>query len=132
MYKIATLSALLSVIAIIAAGGPEICTDSGGCIKSLRIDALKLVSKPLNILRHDFNSHARSISKIRLAFEAICTVNLTFTSSNKTFSQRLKDMASTLSIPAQWSAAAKAEAPIAAQKALELISQPVKLANFNQ
>ncbi|EOQ98847.1 hypothetical protein J056_002800 [Wallemia ichthyophaga EXF-994] len=31
MYKLATLSALLSAIALVAAGGPEICTGSGGC-----------------------------------------------------------------------------------------------------
>ncbi|TIA69447.1 hypothetical protein E3P92_03561 [Wallemia ichthyophaga] len=44
MYKLATLSALLSAIALVAAGGPEICTGSGGCTEyqnqSARFDEL--------------------------------------------------------------------------------------------
>lgn len=43
----------------------------------------------------------------------------------------MKDMASTLSTREQWSAVAKAEAPVAVQKALELTTQPVKRASRN-
>ena len=30
MFKLVTLSALLSAIALVAAGGPEVCTDTAG------------------------------------------------------------------------------------------------------